>query len=663
MLNPERQRAAAYGVAVLTTTAATLLRVALTPLLGDHLPFITYFLAISFTAWVCGLGPSLASVAMGAIAARIFFMGSEIPRVDTTTSNTISLISFLLVGTVISLLSGSIQRARVRAEAAAEALSEGREQMAGILASAMDAIITVNAEQRITLFNSAAEQIFRCSAADALGQPIDRFIPGRFREGHRSYVADFGADNITRRSMGRLGAISALRANGEEFPIEASISHVTIHGQKLFTVILRDITQRKRAEEEREQLLGREREARRSAESAGRLKDDFLATVSHELRTPLNAILGWTRMLHTGRLDQPTATRAMESIERNAKAQAQIIEDILDVSRIITGQLRLDLRLVDLRSVTETALDTIRLAADAKGIETRLSWSQDVGPVLGDPNRLQQVLWNLLSNSVKFTPAGGRVEISLDRVDTLARITVQDTGKGINPEFLQFVFDRFRQGDSSTTRKHGGLGLGLAIVRHIVELHGGTVQATSAGEGSGSTFVVELPIAVHGEAGSRSSITASTSARVEPKPHLTCPRELVGMRILVVDDEPDTLRLIEAVLKNCGAQVTKCSSASEALSMLEVSLPDVLICDIALPGEDGFSLIGKLRARDAGSGGNIPAAALTAYSRVEDRMKVLSAGFQMFVPKPVEPDELVQVVASLTIQSPKRAEDEENLVD
>jgi PAS domain S-box-containing protein len=650
MLDPDRQRLRAYSVAVLSTVAATLLRLALSPLLGTHAPFTLYFVSISFTAWFCGLGPSLAAVFLGALAADLFFVERSAAGL-TWISHIAVLAAYVLVGILISVLSGSTQRSRRRAEAAAEALREGQEQMTGIIGSAMDGIITVNDDQRITMFNAAAELIFGCSAAEAIDQPIDRFIPDRFRSAHRRHMVTFGQANATRRSMGSLGAISALRANGEEFPIEASISHVTAGGRKLYTVILRDITGRKRAEQEREELLRREREARMAAESASRLKDEFLATVSHELRTPLNAILGWARMLRTGKLDPSTADKALESVERNARAQAQIIEDILDVSRIITGKLRLEFRPLQLRSVVESAMDTIRLTADVKGIRTRLVQDQAVGPVLGDLTRLQQVFWNLLSNAVKFTSGGGLIEVTLEQSDSVARVRIRDTGRGISPEFLRFVFDRFRQADSSSTRKYGGLGLGLSIVRHIIELHGGNVEADSPGEGGGATFTVELPLAAaYGNELVQSGAGDHRPAESAVASGFSCPRELGGLHILVVDDEPDTLQVVKTALANCGAEVTTCVSAQEALDAVDRSIPDLLISDIAMPDEDGFSLIRRLRAREPGSGGNIPAAALTAYARVEDRMQVLSAGFQMFVPKPVEPDELVDVVASLALQ-------------
>ena len=317
---------------------------------------------------------------------------------------------------------------------AEQALQESQDQLAGIIASAMDAIITVDESQHVTMFNAAAEKIFRCRAEEALGQPLDRFIPERFRAAHREHIQFFGRTNVTRRDMGMLGAISGVRCDGEEFPIEASISQFEVAGQKFFTVILRDITRRKLAEQERERLLASEKTQREVAEAANRMKDEFLATVSHELRTPLNAILGWVHLLRSGHFDEPTAASGLEAIERNARAQSQLVEDLLDVSRIIMGKIRLDFRVVDLRSIIEAAVETIRPAAQAKGIQVGIILNSGTGPVWGDPNRLQQVLWNLLSNAVKFTSGGGRVEIRLEQVNSTARITVNDTGKGISAD-------------------------------------------------------------------------------------------------------------------------------------------------------------------------------------------------------------------------------------
>jgi PAS domain S-box-containing protein len=396
------------------------------------------------------------------------------------------------------------------------------------------------------------------------------------------------------------------------------------------------------------------RRALREAEDANRTKDEFLATLSHELRTPLTAILGWARMLSSRQLDDASTARALETIERNAKAQSQLIEDILDVSRVITGKLRLEVQPVNLASVIESAINAVLPAADAKGI--RLQRVLDTGSsiVSGDPARLQQIIWNLLSNAIKFTPKDGRVQVKLERVNSHIEVTVTDNGQGISPDILPHIFERFRQADSSTTRAHGGLGLGLAIVRHLVEMHGGTVRAESSGEGQGATFIINLPLVVMRSFDVQS---ASDAKRVHPTASagvpFDCPPELDGLRLLVVDDEADTRALLKAVLEQCGAFVITVSSAGEALAALKETRPDVLISDLGMPEEDGYALIKKVRALSAEDGGQTPSAALTAYARVEDRMKVLRAGFQIHIPKPVEPAELITVVANLAGRTAK----------
>jgi signal transduction histidine kinase/CheY-like chemotaxis protein len=383
----------------------------------------------------------------------------------------------------------------------------------------------------------------------------------------------------------------------------------------------------------------------RSAQEANRLKDEFLATVSHELRTPLTAIMGWAYLLRAGQIDDSRAASALETIERNARSQAQIIDDLLDVSRIITGKLRLDVREVDPISFIESAIEAVRPAADAKGVRLQKVIDTGVISIAGDPSRLQQVVWNLLSNAIKFTPKDGRVQVRLERVDSHIEIVVTDTGSGIKSEFLPHVFERFRQADQTTTREHGGLGLGLAIVRHLIELHGGTVQAESAGENQGATFTVRLPLLPVYQ-------KQETAKRVHPAAREThalfsCPERLDGLKVLVVDDEADTRELLKAGIGQCGALVETAASAREALEAIEKNRPQILISDIGMPDEDGYELIRKVRALPAERGGEMPAIALTAYARTEDRMRVLRAGYQMHVPKPVEFAELVAIIASL----------------
>ncbi|BAZ48376.1 multi-sensor hybrid histidine kinase [Nostoc sp. NIES-4103] len=404
-----------------------------------------------------------------------------------------------------------------------------------------------------------------------------------------------------------------------------------------------DITDRKVSESEREELLKREQAARASAEAANRMKDEFLATLSHELRTPLNAMLGWTQLLRSRTFDQATTTKALETIDRNSRSLAQLIEDVLDVSRIIRGTLRLNTQPLELIPIVEAAIETVRPAADAREIRIDSRFDPTVGVVMGDANRLQQIVWNLLSNAVKFTSKGGIVTVQLQRIDSRVQIRVSDTGEGIAPEFLPYVFERFRQADSSTTRSHGGLGLGLAIVRHLVELHGGTVLAESPGIGQGATFIVNLPMkALAFNINKPQQLSPSNDGKnVNSLPTLN------GLRVLVVDDESDTRQLLTTALGQFGAQVMAVTSAFEALVALEQFHPDVLVSDIGMPEEDGYALIRKLRALSQEQGGRIPAVALTAYARAEDRTQALLAGFQLHVPKPVDPTELAAVVANL----------------
>jgi signal transduction histidine kinase/ActR/RegA family two-component response regulator len=406
-----------------------------------------------------------------------------------------------------------------------------------------------------------------------------------------------------------------------------------------------------RAIQEREELLAREREARKETELASRAKDEFLGTLSHELRTPLNAIFGWTRMLSTGGLDEETFARAVETIERNAKLQARLIDDMLDVSRIISGKLRLDAQPVDLTAVINAAVDTSRPAADAKDIRVHVVLDFGAGCVLGDPVRLQQVIWNLLSNAIKFTPKRGRVQVQLERINSHVEITVSDTGPGIDEAFLPYVFERFRQADSSITRKYGGLGLGLAIVRHLVELHGGSVEASNRAEGQGAILVVKLPVmVVRAPMGPAAPESQRIHTNVSGRVPFDCPPELNGIKVLAVDDEADARHLLTTVLERCGAEVKTCSSSAEALETMKDYCPDILISDIGMPDETGYDLIEKVRTGKAGCSDRIPAVALTAYARVEDRLQALTAGYNMHVPKPVEPAELAVVIASLTTQ-------------
>lgn len=409
----------------------------------------------------------------------------------------------------------------------------------------------------------------------------------------------------------------------------------------------KEIQERARAEEALREALVSEQIARSEAQVANRMKDEFLATVSHELRTPLNAIIGWSHLLRSGRLDEATIARALETIDRNAKSQAQLIEDILDVSRMITGKLKLNNQPVDLSAVINAAIDSVQLAADAKDIHLAVTLDPSARHTIGDSNRLQQVVWNLLANAIKFTPEGGHIDVMVERAGRFARLCVSDSGQGFSPEFLPFIFDRFRQADGTSTREHGGLGLGLSIVRQLVELHGGTIKAESEGAGKGATFIIKLPLAPsHKRSSRRGSVTERLASKREAADVAVVP-QLDGVRVLLVDDDPDTLQILSVMLEESNASVQTAGSVREALEVLEWYTPDVLVSDLAMPDEDGYSLISKLRQAEKGNQRQIPAVALTSYVRVEDRTRALSAGFNVFVPKPVQPEELVTAVANL----------------
>jgi PAS domain S-box-containing protein len=428
--------------------------------------------------------------------------------------------------------------------------------------------------------------------------------------------------------------------------IEAQViwHQLLYRGRRAVLMLANDITERRRAEQEREQLLDKEQKAREEAEAANRAKDEFLATVSHELRAPLNAMLGWAQILRTTRVDDATLAHAIEIIERSARTQSRLIEDLLDTARIVSGKLRLDIQPVDLTSLIENAVEVLRPAAEAKRIVIKVTLNgREV--ITGDPDRLQQIVWNLLSNAIKFTPKDGHVEVRLERADPHARITVSDTGRGISPEYLPYIFDRFLQADGSSTRRHTGLGLGLSLVRHLVELHGGTVYAKSPGESLGSSFIIDLPMRAVLPQVTEGEPATFGGAGIWGAPSLE------GIWALVVDDETDARELVATLLEQCGATVTPVASAQDAFAVIsreQNKRPDIVISDVSMPEVDGYDLIRRIRELHPEKGGRIPAVALTAYGRSIDRIRALSAGFQMHMPKPVEPAELATVVASLT---------------
>jgi PAS domain S-box-containing protein len=523
---------------------------------------------------------------------------------------------------------------RRRAE---EALRRGEARKRTILESALDCVVTIDENLRIVEFNSSAERTFGYRRDEVLGRlASEAIIPDRKRAAHELALRRFFRSRSAAMS-GRRVSITAMRRDGSEFPASAAIAVSFLpDGSLLCTSYLRDITQERRAGIERERLLESERTARADAERASRLKDEFVGTLSHELRTPLNAMLGWTHLLRRRQQDPKAVGEAIEVIERNARAQVRMVEDLLDMTRILAGKIRLELQQCDPRQVIGAAVASSEPAAHARAIDVQVRFDPSTTSIVGDPTRLQQVVANLLSNAIKFTPERGTVTVECERVGATHIIRVRDTGVGIAADFLPHVFDRFRQADASTTRQFGGLGLGLSIVRHLVELHGGQVQAESEGPGKGSTFTVQLPTVAP-------LVIADDPDVEEEQDQLS----LRGVRVLVVDDEPDARDFALAVLSEEGAEVQVASGANEALTKLAAMMPCVLVSDIGMPGRDGYDLIRSVRALPKDRGGETPAGALTAFARPEDRRKALAAGYQLHHAKPVEPLELVAMVASL----------------
>jgi PAS domain S-box-containing protein len=494
---------------------------------------------------------------------------------------------------------------------------------------------------RVTFVSGGAETI--------LGFPRERWISepdfwiSRVHPDDRDLVAKARAHAVVAGGQHAF-EFRALTAEGRQIWLHARIrgARAGAGEQYVFGVML-DVTERKRGEEERARLYVAAEEARAAAESANRAKDEFLATMSHELRTPLNALIGYAQLLRADQLPPTLVDHALESIERTAKLQSKLVDDLLDVSRIITGKLNLEVGWVDLATLVDNAVDTVRLAATGKRITVAVAIDRSGLAVLGDTTRLQQVMWNLLSNALKFTPEGGRVDICLERLESHARIVVSDTGQGISPDFLPHVFERFRQADGSTTRRSGGLGLGLAIVRHLVEMHGGTVSVESAGLGRGATFVVQLPL----------SVSADKRSDAPPEPRLNERHSLEQVRILVVDDDPDARELLRTVFSEAGAEVTTANSAAEAVELLNRVHPHVLIGDVGMPDEDGYELLRRVRA-SGWDEHQLPAVAVTAYAGADHRLLALEAGYQEHVPKPFNVDHIVQLVTNLVDRSPGR---------
>lgn len=513
-----------------------------------------------------------------------------------------------------------------------------RSRLAAIVDSSDDVIVSKTLDGIITSWNRAAERLFGWTAAEAIGQHITLIVPDDRRAEENEVLARL-------RRGERVDHFETVRVakDGQLREVSITVSPVRDAAGRIVgaSKIARDVSERRRLEEERASLLAREQEARQEAEALNRTKDQLLATVSHELRTPLNSIFGWAHLIQTAGSDEALRTRAINAILRSASAQARLVEDLLDFSRMISGRMRLDFRATDLIEVIEAALEVVRPAASAKEIALVATLDRSLRPIMGAPDRLQQIVWNLVMNAVKFTPRGGRVEISVRRASRTVDIVVKDMGEGIAPDFLPQVFETFRQADSSTTRAHGGLGLGLAIVRQLVELHGGRVRAESAGKGRGSTFTVTLPIAVsrsetEGRVGEGEEVEGSAQRAA-----------LQGVRVLVVDDDAESLEVSAMVLRVAGAEVRTAAGAIGAYEVIQSWQPSVVLTDLAMPEEDGFGLLRAMRTAFAERRVKVPIVALTAYGTTENRAHALQAGFDLYLTKPIDPRELTSAVAEV----------------
>jgi PAS domain S-box-containing protein len=532
---------------------------------------------------------------------------------------------------------------------AQEAIAEQREWFETTLESIGDAVIATDARGRIVFMNPVAEHLtgWRMDAArDRMCTEVFNIVNEKTLHAVENPVKRVLQEGVV---VGLANHTLLIAADGTERPIEDSGAPIRDREGRIVGVVLvfRDVTERRRAEvereavaSERERLLAAERTARAEAERANRLKDDFVAMVSHELRTPLNAILGWTELMLKRHDDAALAARGLEIVARNTRLQTQLISDLLDVSRIVSGRLRLDMQSVHLATMIEGAIETVEHTAVAKGVFIDRQLDSAIGPMAGDPGRLQQVVWNLLSNALKFTPKGGRVRVVLRRTGSQAEIVVEDNGVGIRPDFLPHVFDRFQQADASRARRFGGLGLGLSIVKNLVQFHGGAVRAESEGEGRGARFTITLPLAAP-PALTEAGLTPAASAD-----EITDGVSLAGIRVLLVEDEADAAEFVKQVLEDYGAVVVTAASAREALDIIGADQPDILISDIGLPEMDGYQLLEQVRRKDPADGGGIPAIALTAFARSDDRTRALLAGYQSHLAKPIESTELVATVAS-----------------
>ncbi len=618
----------------------------LAPVLGDRGPFSGFTLGILAAAWIGGLWPGILATLLSGVAGWFLFMA---PNWQPGAQRVTVTVIFFLTGILVSVVCESLHRARRRAEAANAELRKSQQKLRdsegrfrNLADSAPVLIWMSDAAKNRTWLNRPWLDFTGRTMDDELGRGWEKGVHPADLERYREvYSASFDTRQPFEMDY-RLRRHDGVYRWVLDRGIPISSDDGSFAGYMGGVI---DINERKSAEENSEALLRIEQAARVEAERAALMKDEFLATVSHEMRTPLTAMLGWVQMLRSGSLSGDAVPHALETIERNARAQAKLINDLLDMSRILSGRLRLDVQRVNVTDVVEAAIATAEPAAAAKKIHLLRKFETEPESISGDATRLQQVVWNLLNNAIKFTPSGGEVTVAMKRVDAHLEISVTDNGEGIDPKFLPHVFERFRQQDSSTERRHQGLGLGLSIVKQLIELHGGSVRAESEGSGRGASFIVTIPLA-NGYV--RRAAEPLTPRKETDSPHVEAPPSLLGVKVLVVDDDNDARELLRSILAHHGASVRTAASAAEAIKEFTQSPPQIVVSDIGMPGEDGYELIRKIRALDQQEGRRVPAVALTAFARSEDRRRAIGAGFNMHLSKPVEPAELLTIVASLT---------------
>ncbi|MFN6538740.1 MAG: ATP-binding protein [Nostoc sp. EkiNYC01] len=627
------QRLAPYIVALLTITISLLLSVLLSSLLKPT-TFMLFFGAVAVSTWYGGMEAGLLATALSIVVIDYFFIEPLFTLFTYRIDSLVHLSVFLIVAIIVNWLHGQLRIYKQRLEKREKQLQVSEAKFRYLVESNIIGVIVSNSDGEIIEANEAFLKM--------IGYSREEILVGRMRWYDSTLTEYLG---LSDRSILELEATGVFQLQEKEYRrkdgklisilIGGTLFRETDNKQEEVISFCLDISERKRAEQEREQLLKSEQAAREEAEAANRIKDEFLAVLSHEIRSPLNPILGWSQLLQSKKLDDMKTAQALKVIERNAQLQAELIDDLLDISRILRGKMSLNICPVDLKSTIQAAMETVHLAAQAKSIEIQTILETNLGQVSGDASRLQQVIWNLLSNAIKFTDVGGRVDIRLERVGSQALITVSDTGQGIDPNFLPYMFDYFRQADSTTTRKVSGLGLGLAIVRHLVELHGGTVKAQSQGINQGATFIVKLPL------------MPTQPLTIQDNQQSKQSLDLNGIKILVVEDDADTREFTTCLLEECGASVTSVASASEALITFTKSHPDLLLSDIGMPDIDGYMLMQQVRTLPSEQGGQIPAIALTAYAGEFDYQQALRVGFQKHISKPVEAKKLVAAITDL----------------